>query len=91
MEIDLTKIDTMSSSDIENIRVEKIKELSIHQNHTALVEQKIFELQIKIIGLQKEKKEYELSLSKGKQNIRELNAYLKILESKFWTVKNSGQ
>ena len=91
MEIDLTKIDTMSSSDIENIRVEKIKELSIHQNHTALVEQKIFELQIKIIGLQKEKKEYELSLSKGKQSIRELNAYLKILESKFWTVKNSGQ
>ena len=85
---DLNKLDKMSPEDIENIRVEKMKELSIIQNHTSVIEQKFLSIQLAMINLQKEKKELEISLSKGKQNIRDLNTQIKILTSKYWSTKN---
>ena len=94
MEIDLSKtegidlLDKMSPEDIENIRGEKMKENSIAQNYTSIVEQKFLNIQLQMITLQKEKKELEITLSKGKQNIRDLSTQIKILTSKFWSVKN---
>lgn len=85
---DLEKLDSMSPEEIENIRVEEMKELGIIQNHTALVEQEFLGKQLAIIKLQTEKKELEIALSKGKQVIRDKQTRLKILLSKFWYVKN---
>jgi len=85
---DLEKLDKMLPEEIENIRVEKMKELGIAQNYTSIIEQKFLGLQLQIIKLQTEKKELEISLSKGKQNIRDLNTQVKLLTSKFWKVRN---
>jgi len=86
-ELNLQELDKMSPEDIENIRVEKVKELEICQNHCSLVEQKFFDVQLRIIGLQKEKKELEITLSKAKQNIRQLKTQCDILKSKFWSAR----
>lgn len=83
-ELDMSTIDSMAVEEIDNKRVEALKELEIYQNHCALVEQKYLEIQLSIISKQKEKKETEIALSKAKQNIRTLSTQIKILESKFW-------
>lgn len=87
-DIDLDKLDTMTPEEIENIRVEKLKALEVCQNHCAIIEQKFFDIQLKIISLQKEKKELEITLSKAKQMIRQLKTQCDVLRSKFWNNKN---
>ena len=79
-ELDYEKLDTMHEDDIDNLKVEAVKELNIEQQHTALIEQKFLDTQLKIIGLQKEKKELEISLSKAKSVLRTLSAQIRILE-----------
>jgi len=83
-ELDYNKLDSMSEDEIDNLRVEKVKELDIEQKHTAIIEQEFLDCQLKIIELQKRKKELEIAISKGKSIIKTLNNQIKILESKFW-------
>lgn len=86
-ELNYEELDTMHEDDIDNLKVEAVKELNIEQQHTAIIEQKFLDTQLKIIGLQKEKKEYEIALSKAKSVLRTLSAQIRILESKFWSAR----
>ena len=87
-ELDEKKLATMSDVDIENLRVEKMKELAIKQQNYAIVEQEYFSKQLSIIELQKSKKELEIMLSKEKSIIRTLNSQINILTSKYWHKRN---
>jgi len=87
-DLDYTALEKMTADEIENIRVEALKELDVFQKHTGLVEQEFLETQFKILDLQRKKKELEISLSKGKNNIRAAKSQIEILHSLFWKKRN---
>ena len=75
--------------EIENERVNKQKELAEAQEAHSVVEDAKLRLQRKIIGLQGEKKELEISLNRSSTNIKQIKNTISILTNEFWKLKNS--
>jgi len=79
-----------NSADISNQITEKENELANALENQQKVEQEILLLQRDILELQYKKKNLEITNSKAKHNIKQLNIEIKLLTSKFWLAKNSG-
>lgn len=79
-----------TASDFENMKVEKEKELVCAINNEETVRQRILEIQRKIIGLQAEKKDLEISLSKARHVKDVTKIEVSMYNSKKWTARNSG-
>ncbi len=73
--------------EVGNEIVEKQKELKQAQTSQYEVEDKILHLQKDIINKQAEKKDLEITASKGKYNIRQINIDIKMLTAEFWSLK----
>ena len=79
-----------SSADIDTIKVEKEKELSVALDNCYAVEQERLLLQKDILGKQAAKKDLDIALSKAEHIVRQLNIEIKLLNNAFWNARNSG-
>ena len=86
----MDNLENLSSAQISNIIDEKEKELSGAVTNYYTTEQAKLTLQKEILEKQTIKKDLEIALSKAGHILRQLNIELKLLRSKFWSVKNSG-
>ena len=83
-------IDTtnMTATQIENLRVEKQKEYQQALNNMHIVELAELELSKSIVNLQAQRKDLQITLSKARHIVRNLNLDVKILASEFWKVRD---
>ena len=79
----------MTATQIDNVKVEKEKELLQAQDNLSKVEIEDLELGKQIILLQCERKELQKSISKAKQVVRTLALDVRILTSKFFQAKDN--
>lgn len=79
----------MTASQIENIRVEKEKELLQAQDNLSKVEIEELELAKQIVLLQVKRKDFQIAISKAKQGVRTLALDVRILTSKFYQAKDN--
>lgn len=79
-----------SSSDIDQQITEAEKELQSAIEAKATAEQAYNELSIKILELQIEKKKLGDSVDKAKTNEKLLSSRLRVLRSKYWSVRQEG-
>lgn len=79
----------MTASQIDNLKVEKEKELQHAQLNLHEVEIKELELSKQIIILQGQKKDFQIAISKARQIVRTLSLDIKILVSQFWQAKDN--
>lgn len=84
-DIDFTN---MTASEIDNLKVEKEKELKIAQQALYEVELKELELAKQIVILQGQRKDLQIAISKARQIVRTLNLDIKIIISEFWRAKD---
>jgi DNA-directed RNA polymerase alpha subunit len=90
-ELDLKKLDSMPSCEIDELRLQALKEYSDMFNALSVVREEILVIQLNIIGLQREKKQKEITEEKGRQALNTIRTQAKILESKFWSSKNDSR
>ena len=81
--------ENLTASQIDNLRVEKEKELLQSQDNLSKLEIEDLELAKKIVLLQVERKGLQQSISKGKQIVRTLALDVRILIKKFWEAKDN--
>lgn len=86
----MDNLDNLSSAQISNLIDEKEKTLSVAINNYYTIEQEKLILQKDILEHQTRKKDLEINLSKAGHILKQLNIELKLLRSKFWSVKNGG-
>ncbi len=79
----------MTADQIDNLKVEKEKELQKAQQDLSTVEIEELTLGRKILVLQADRKDLQILISKAKQNVRTLTLDIKILVSCFWKTKNN--
>ncbi len=79
----------MTASEIDNLKVEKEKELQKAQTQLHEVELKELEIAKKIVILQGERKDYQIAKSKARQIVRTLSLDIRIITSQFWQAKDS--
>jgi len=81
--------ENLTASQIDNLRVEKEKELLQAQDNLSKLEIEDLELAKQIVLLQVKRKELQQSISKGKQIVRTLALDVRILIKKFWEAKDN--
>ena len=86
----MDNLDNLSSAQISNIIDEKDKALAAAIKDYYVIEQEKLMLQRAILEQQTHKKDLEIALSKAGHILKQLNIELKLLKSKFWSVKNAG-
>ncbi len=79
-----------TSAEIGILIDEKEKSLQEAIKNLSTIEQEILLLCRKVIDLQGERTDLELTRSKASQNLRVLQSDLRILKQAFWASKNSG-
>lgn len=82
-------IKNLTASEIDNLKVEKEKELQKAQSNLHEVEIKELELGKQIVILQAQRKDLQIALSKAKQVVRTLNLDVRILTSEFWRARDN--
>ena len=80
---------SMSATEIDNLKVEKEKELQKAQSDLHEVELKELEIAKKIVVLQGERKDYQISKSKARQIVRTITLDIKIIVSEFWQARDN--
>lgn len=85
----IDEYENMTASQIDQKKCEEEKNLLEAQDNLSKVEIEELELGKKIILLQADRKDLQVSISKGKQIVRELSANVRILTSKFWRAKDN--
>jgi len=86
MPIDTTN---MTASEIDQIKVNKEKELQAAQDNLHKVEIEELEIAKQIVELQGRRKDLQIASSKARQIVRTLNLDIKILTSEFWRAKDN--
>lgn len=81
--------ENMTASQIDNLRVDKEKELLEAQDDLSKIEQKELELGKEIVLLQVKRKDLQIAISKGKQVVKTLALDVRILTKKFWEAKDN--
>lgn len=81
--------ENMTASQIDQKKCDMEKELLAAQDNLHKVEIEELELGKKIILLQSQRKDLQISASKAKQIVRELATNVRILTSKFWRAKDN--
>ena len=79
-----------TSSEIENIRVEKQKELAALVQSNQIVVQEYGDLSIEVAKLEVRKQEVKQVLTKSRARIKILTLEIDNLKSQFWSARNSG-
>ena len=80
----------LTASQIDNLKVEKEKELQLAFKNQHEIEIAELEISKEIVKLQLTRKDLQIALSKAKHNVRTLGLDVKILISQFFQAKNGG-
>jgi len=87
MVINWENIERMGPEEIENIRVEVIKDIQVMENSAQIVKEEYDQKCRQMITLEGERKDLQITLQKAKHNIRQKKSDLDILTTKFWQKK----
>jgi len=87
MIVDWSKVEKMTPEEIENVRVEILKELQTLEDNHQIVKDEYMQKSRQIITLEGERKDLQISLSKSSHSIKNKKNDLQILETKFWQAK----
>lgn len=79
----------MTTTEIDNLRTEKEKELLSAQDALSKLEIADLELAKQIVLLQGQRKDLQIGISKGKQVVRTLALDVRILTNKFFQAKDN--
>lgn len=79
----------LTASQIDNLRVEKEKELLQAQDNLSKVEIEDLEIAKQIVLLQIKRKDLQIKISKGRQGVRTLALDVRILTKKFFEAKDN--
>jgi molybdopterin-biosynthesis enzyme MoeA-like protein len=79
----------MTTSEIDNLKIEKEKELREAQKSLYEVELKELQLSKQIVDLQSQKKDFQIAASKARHIVRTLSLDIKILIAEFWRSKDN--
>jgi hypothetical protein len=77
-----------TAAEIDNLKVEKEKELQAAQANLYEVEIKELQIAKQIIDLQSQRKDLQIVASKARHIVRTLGLDIKIYTSAFWSAKN---
>jgi hypothetical protein len=88
---DLNDVQNLSSEEIDNLKVEKEKELQQANYHLGIVEEENHRIGKQILELRIKKKDSDIMLDKAKHNARRIAADIRILTSAFWASRNGGR
>jgi len=86
----MDNLDNLSSAEISNLIDTKEKDLAQALKDYYIIEQEKLILQREILIKQTVKKDLEIALSKAGHSLKQIGIELKLLRSKFWSVRNSG-
>ena len=87
MNIDWNKVNTMTPEQIENVRVEVIKEKRLAEDNYFKVKEQYDAKSRGIITMEGEKKDLQITMSKARHLIKMLQSDEEVLRSKFWHAK----
>lgn len=85
--IDWNKIETMTPDDIENIRVEAMKELQAMEENYQIVKTENLYLSKQITELKAQQANLKIGLSQAIHNIRRKKSDIEMLKAKFWQAR----
>ena len=90
MELDFDKLSNKSSAELSNVLddIEKEYKEALKSSHT--VEQELERTCLDILKLQVKKKDLKIVLDKARYNEKQLVSTKRIVNSMFWSAKNSG-
>lgn len=80
----------MTSSQLDNLKVEREKELLEAIKAKGVIEERKFRIERIILKLEAKKHDLMAVLRKARQTERELTSEIRILESAFWNARHSG-
>jgi peptidoglycan hydrolase CwlO-like protein len=87
-DIDSLNLDTMCADDIDNMRVDKEKELKESEHSAALVKDEILALSKQILEIRIKKNTLDAEYERARYNVKRIQSDIKVLTSKFWQSKN---
>jgi len=85
--IDWTKVESMTPEEIENIRVEAIKELQTMENNHQIVKDEYLHYDKEIKLLEIKKMDARISMGKSSNSIKNKKSDIEVLQTKFWQSK----
>uniref|UniRef100_A0A6M3JHD7 Uncharacterized protein n=1 Tax=viral metagenome TaxID=1070528 RepID=A0A6M3JHD7_9ZZZZ len=89
--MELTELDSLSSSEIDQKICDLEQKLKVSIIAHEKLEQQRLGMQKQILEIQLAKKTLEAELSQDRTNIKAMEINLRILKSKFWTVKHENR
>jgi len=82
------ELDTLqTTTEIENYRVEKLKELKTARHHRNIIKQEKLIAQRDKIKIQEKIKDLEIAEDKANNNIADLNTEIELAKTKYWQIK----
>lgn len=82
--IDWPKVENMTPEEIENLRVSVVKEIQAIKENKFIIQEEINELKKQMIVLEQKKHDLKIKTDKASHLIRQKEADVDILTSKFW-------
>jgi hypothetical protein len=86
-QINWDQVNAMTSDQIENLRVEIIKDIRTMEDNLFLVKEAYEAKSKEILRLELEKQDLRSSLSKARHSISQLKHDEEVLRSKYWNVR----
>ena len=83
-DIETLQFDRLTPEEIDNLRVEKEKELKASEHSAALVKDEILSLSRQILEIRVKKNGLDSEYERARYNIKRVQSDIKILTSKFW-------
>ncbi len=87
-DIETIKFDRMTPEEIDNLRVEKEKELKESEHAAALVKDEILSLSKQILEIRIKKNALDAAYEQARFSVKRIQSDMRVLTSKFWGSKN---
>ena len=86
-DIETLQFERMSPEEIDNLRVDKEKELKASEHSAALVKDEILGLSRQILEIRVKKNGLDSEYERARYNVKRIQSDIKVLTSKFWQAR----
>ena len=86
-DIETLQFDRLTPEEIDNLRVEKEKELKASEHSAALVKDEILSLSRQILEIRIKKNGLDAAYEQARYSVKRIQSDIKVLTSKFWLAK----
>ena len=87
-DVDALQFERMSPDEIDNLKVEKEKELTEAERSAAIVRDEILTLSRQILEIRIKKNTLDAAYEQARFNVKRIQSDIKVLTSKFWQARN---